>query len=1107
MNVTAFAKWTGTVLLLITLCACGGSDDDGGGTAPQPVGTVIGVAGGTVIGPNGAKVVIPPGALTGSTTINIAQIQGSSVVLPTDVTAFGPMFAFTPHGTNFAVPVTMTLPFDPASVPAGGTPQFFKTNAQNQWELIADATFGADSVSAQVTSFSDVTNAVGPLFRGDPVREWTFSDFRGRAMKVFEIASDRREGGTLEDIRDFGGVFGLSPLFDHDIHSIGGNVIPADGRANGQVFSSANGVTYGVMAEAPYGNPNLADSPAGSRVLLRQFQAFIKRSADATLSFTLTGAFLDLLDESGGFNPISNNPKCTYPPGVVDRLDACQDLVSAQLTFLVKAYTHATDPTTPGRTFFNSAGIASARGHQGLFSTQFTPPLSAGTPLWTVGDFTGDILPGVKGIIVNFNGPRTYTVDLSSIEVGQEFTLSSVVLAEATNRQGDKFNGEREDPSAASAFLRDPLSIGGSTIAFVGLDAINSPVLTPPADTLVEPAPCVPGPGPDPQSGVIQFSAAGYTIDEIGSAVQPVTITRSGGSRGAVTATFTTSNGTAIGGTDYTPVTATVFFGDGDTQTRLAEVPILLNSTDDQPPRTVNLALSQPGGCAALGAQSTAVLTIVEGGLPAPLPSFTVGGTVSGLVGTGLVLQDLHFLPITPGNGSFTFPLPTQSGSQYAVTIVTQPTNPLQICTVTNGIGTVTNANITNVLVNCVTPPPSGGLDPGFGSNGKVSTAFGGDDTAMALQADGKIVMVGGSGTDFVLARYNLDGSLDTSFGSGGLVTSDVGVGSADEARAVAIQADGKIVVAGNAVVGRTSNNQFNFDFALARFNADGSPDLSFGSGGKVTTDFNGQTDRAFALAIQGDGKIVVAGSATPASGISTDFAVARYDSAGAPDGSFGSGGKLTTDIGGAIDIAQNIVVQPNGAILVSGVLTLGSSPVLGHAGLARYDAIGNPDNSFGTAGKLTLPNLALGEALALQADGRIVIAGSAPVGGRSAFAVMRLGGNGAIELGFGSSGLATVAFSIEDDFARAVLVQADGRIVVAGQSSNRINPDVAVARFDTNGAPDASFGSAGKLTIDFFGSFDGAENVAVQPDGKLVVGGFATNGTRTGYGLARILP
>ena len=172
-------------------------------------------------------------------------------------------------------------------------------------------------------------------------------------------------------------------------------------------------------------------------------------------------------------------------------------------------------------------------------------------------------------------------------------------------------------------------------------------------------------------------------------------------------------------------------------------------------------------------------------------------------------------------------------------------------------------------------------LDPGFGSAGKVSTAFGGDDTAMALQADGKIVMVGGSGSDFVLARYNLDGSLDAGFGAAGLVTFDVGVDSSDEARAVAIQSDGKIVVVGNAVVGRTANNQFNFDFAVARFNADGSPDTSFGSGGKVTTDFNGQVDRAFAVAIQTDGKIVVVGSAgfSITSGISTDFAVARYNS------------------------------------------------------------------------------------------------------------------------------------------------------------------------------------------------------------------------------------
>ena len=320
---------------------------------------------------------------------------------------------------------------------------------------------------------------------------------------------------------------------------------------------------------------------------------------------------------------------------------------------------------------------------------------------------------------------------------------------------------------------------------------------------------------------------------------------------------------------------------------------------------------------------------------------------------------------------------------------------------------------------------------------------------------------------------------------------------------------DGKIVAAGQAVVGRTANNQSNFDFALVRYNANGSLDTSFGTGGKVTTDFNVLLDQAFAVAIQGDGKIVVVGIATRGvtTGFGVDFAVARYNANGTPDTSFGSGGKLTSDIGGAIDIAQNVIVQSNGAILVSGVLTLGGDSTLGHGGLARYDGNGNPDNSFGTAGKVTLSNLALGEALALQGDGKILVAGNAPVGGSIGFALMRLGANGSPDNGFGTAGLATTAFTTQDDFGRAITVQADGKIVVAGQSSNKSNPDFAVARFSTNGTLDSSFGTGGKLTIDFFGSFDGAENVAMQPDGKIVLGGFARNGTRTGYGLARVNP
>ena len=884
------------------------------------------------------------------------------------------------------------------------------------------------------------------------------------------------------------------------------------------MFSSADGGTYGAFAEAPLGNPNVADSPAGGRSDLRQFQAFIKRSSNATLSFTLTGAFVDLHDENGGFSNNSSNPKCQYPANQVGALDACQDILRGQVILLVQAYTHATSATTAGRTFFHTGGTALFFGHQGHYSQQVNSSLLSSTPLWIPGDFDVDISPNSDIAIMNFKGPRTYVVDLSGIAVGEEFTLSSLVLAEATNRHGDKSNDRSEEfPSAAAAFLRDPLAIGGTTLAFSGLEPIDNPVLQAPADTPVEPAPCVPGPAPDPAAGVIQFSAANYSIEELSSAVQPAKITRTGGSRGAVTATFTTSDGTAIAGTNYTPVNVSVFFADGDAEERLAEIPII-QSLPIGESRTVNLTLSQPGGCAALGAQSTALLSIedIDRAVPPPPPPpprFTIGGIVTGLAGTGLVLNKLgEDLPIT-ANGAFTFKQAQSTGSSYSVTVITQPTNPLQLCTVTNGSGPPPTANITNIAVNCVTPAANGALDPTFGEAGKVSTAFGGDDTAMALQTDGKIVMVGGLAGDFVLARYNPGGDLDTSFGTAGLVTSDVGLGSADEARGVAIQPDGKIVVAGNAVVGRTATNQFNFDFALARFNVDGSLDTSFGVGGKITTDFNALADEAFAVAIQGDGKIVVVGFATRAVTTgSGDFALARYNANGTLDSSFGSAGKLTTDIAGGIDIAHNVIVlQGTGAILVSGAGTTAGDAGLDHAGLARYDTNGVLDASFGSGGKLALIDKRVGEELALQSDGKILLAGSVDIGifpaRASQFALMRLAANGSPDNSFGTAGLVTTPFSTLDDVGRAVALQADGRILVAGRSSNKSNPDFAVARYAANGTLDGSFGSGGKLTIDFFGSFDGAENVVVQPDGKIVLGGFARNGTRTGYGLVRVLP
>jgi uncharacterized delta-60 repeat protein/uncharacterized repeat protein (TIGR01451 family) len=206
-----------------------------------------------------------------------------------------------------------------------------------------------------------------------------------------------------------------------------------------------------------------------------------------------------------------------------------------------------------------------------------------------------------------------------------------------------------------------------------------------------------------------------------------------------------------------------------------------------------------------------------------------------------------------------------------------------------------------------------------------VTTAFG-DGSAVArgiaLQADGEIVAAGNTDIDFALARYNADGSLDPSFGSGGRVTTDFAGGS-DIASDLVLQAGGKIVVAGTAVVGSSE------DFALARCNADGSLDPSFGSGGKVTTDFSsgfvGGTDEASGVAVQGDGKIVAAGRADLAG--STGFGLARYNPDGSLDPSFGSGGKATTDFGGGFAAAfGGIVLQADSKIVAAGITAAGGS-------------------------------------------------------------------------------------------------------------------------------------------------------------------------------------
>ena len=1062
--------------LLLALQACGGAPP-----VTPPVSAVIGAAGGTLSTSSGATVVIPPGALSGNVTIGIEQSSVGAPPLPGGFTTVGQMFAFTPHGQNFAAPVTITLPFNPASVPAGSTPQLYKDNAQKQWEPVVGATFGSSSVSGSVTSFSFPVVVIPPVESvGSLSRVFVFSQLPRNGP---QIITDGRLTGSQEKAT-------AGPL---------------------EVFASVDGKTYWAATGPKLGSANSFPTGGNGLADVTVTQSFVKRAPNAKARLVLSAINIEAADFNPNFSTsesaYSGCSKLAADMPKVTKAATC-GLLHAHVQFTATAFVGGLGPGQIGRnTFLDMNGQATLEGF--LSNWSFRLAEHGRTPLWAIGRPVGE---GLETLTPKVTLPKDIVIeiDLSSVEVcpperevkdcqDRVFTISSSVLAFANNLRG------RE--SDITAMIRDPLSVSGGALTVTGLESTDTPASASPVG-VEEPVPCA---SPNPAAGVLQFSSPGYDVPEGAFRTSDVLVTRTGGSQGAVSVTFRASDGTAVTNVDYSAPAVTVHFGDGDTTTRSVEL-TALSDAETEPDKTVNLLLSEPGGCATLGAQSSAVVTLLDDDEPPP-PTFTVGGTVTGLTGTGLVLEDrANGLDLTPtGNGPFTFPLSFTAPRPYDVRVKTQPLNPLQTCSVTNGTGTISNANITNIAVDCVTPVVNGALDPGFGDAGKTFTPFGGDETALALQADGKVVMVGGSPADFTLARYTTAGRLDSSFGIAGtgMVTTDIATEN-DQARGVAIQQlDGKIVVVGSAVVGRTASNASNSDFAVARYNIDGTPDTSFSGDGKVTTDFNLLGDSANAVAIQSDGKIVVVGSTTLTNPGFADFAIARYDTNGTLDSSFDGDGKLTTAVGARVDFARNVVILANQTILVSGFSEVNSRD---GTGLVQYTSNGVLDTSFGGGtGKTSVPNHRLEEGLSVQSNGQILIAGSVNVGvfptGSSHFGVMRFSATGVPDNGFGTAGLVTLAFTTLNDFGRAIALQADGKIVVVGQSSNFSNPDFGIARFNADGTPDGSFGTGGKLTVSFFNSFDGAESVVIQPDGKIVVGGFATSGTRSSYALARVNP
>jgi uncharacterized delta-60 repeat protein len=406
--------------------------------------------------------------------------------------------------------------------------------------------------------------------------------------------------------------------------------------------------------------------------------------------------------------------------------------------------------------------------------------------------------------------------------------------------------------------------------------------------------------------------------------------------------------------------------------------------------------------------------------------------------------------------------------------------------------------------------PSTGGLpDPTFGSGGQVLSSFSNNydqANAVVAQPDGKIVIAGvinvpGSrtGSDFLVARYNADGSLDTSFGSGGHTATDFG-NSPDTAEAVALQpqANGtsKILVAG-----LTASKKGIEECALARYNADGTLDTTFGTNGKVITSLGGNGGEwATAMAVDSSGRILVAGYTNGNANVPGDAAtLIRYTANGTLDTSFGSGGKLITNIRvlAQADHSVGIALQSDGKIVLASN-TLDPATSTWEFMTARFNANGMADSTFGSGGVVATHLGTFDEfgGVTVQGDGKIVVSGSegdstSPL----ALYLLRYNANGSLDASFGTGG--TVAVQAPggkaiDVRGSGVAVQADGKILAGGEFGDATGQlvNLAALRVNPDGSVDTGYGTGGWATVSF--ASGDVQAIALQPDGRLLLAGYA---------------
>ncbi len=362
----------------------------------------------------------------------------------------------------------------------------------------------------------------------------------------------------------------------------------------------------------------------------------------------------------------------------------------------------------------------------------------------------------------------------------------------------------------------------------------------------------------------------------------------------------------------------------------------------------------------------------------------------------------------------------------------------------------------------------AGVLDATFNPSGTPpgTSSTSGQGWAIASQSDGKVIL-GGSNGGFQLVRYTTAGALDATFGAGGIVITNTG--SLSSIAAITIQPDGKIIAVGTG------------EFSVARYNTNGTLDASFGTGGTVTATLTGGI-QASSMALQTDGKIIVAGGSADV----TKFVVARFTASGTLDTTFGTAGFVTTSFSSAF--AHGVTLQPDGKVVVGGSSSSGGQS---NFTLIRYNTSGALDSTFG-AGGIVVTNMgvtSVGRGIAMQpATGKIVLVGNSGPGVSFHLTIARYNLDGTLDGTFGTNGIVTTVVGTQS-YATSVAIQQGGKIVVAGASQQSYSKWL-LARYTMNGTLDTTFGTGG-ITITTNTAFSSeADGVAIQNNGKIVVGG-----------------